>query len=275
MKLSGIPFKKDLTANFNEKGILQNSKVGIIPNPFDEASVVYYKNIKKTFEKFSIEIIEAKFNEKTTKEDYIKQIMQWNNDQNIDAIFIQVPLINNIIKEDVLDTIVPEKDLEGVTKLNLARIMYKDETIVPPTARAIIELAEYHGVDFSGKNVVVINRSYIIGKPLIPLLLNRDATPIICHSKTKNLSTLIEDSDIIITGVGKAGFLNDKLVKKNKTILDASINFNENGMCGDTDYNNLIESNDITPVPGGIGPVTNLMLIKNLCNILEKKNGII
>lgn len=286
MILSGYELKRKLLGEYllevqnikksleEKKVSLNELKIGIISNIDDEPSKIYLKQLLKLFIKFNInyEIIEvSKEYSNGGDENYYKYIENFNKRKDIVGIFVQMPLVGVKYKENIINMISYDKDLEGITKKTLAELFYNNEFIVPPTPNSVIHLASYYNINFNSKNVVIINRSYIIGKPLIALLLNRDATVTVCHSKTRNLKDIIKSSDIIITAVGKPFFIKREDILKDKIIFDLSINNFEGKIVGDCDFEGIKDICDITPVPEGIGPITNLMLIKNYISLIKSR----
>ncbi|MCX8058347.1 MAG: bifunctional 5,10-methylenetetrahydrofolate dehydrogenase/5,10-methenyltetrahydrofolate cyclohydrolase [Spirochaetes bacterium] len=284
MILSGNELKKKLIEDysfkideikkeFEKKGKdFNKNKIGILSNIDDEPSRVYLKQLLKLFKKFDLnyEIIEISKNSKNGGDkNYIEYINNFNLRDDIIGIFVQMPMVDVKEKEYVINAISPNKDLEGITRNSFASIFYNKEFLVPPTANAVIELANYYNINFASKDVLIINRSYIIGKPLIGLLLNRDATVTVAHSKTKDLKFKMKESEIIITAVGKPCFIKKEDIKKGTIIFDLSINYLDNKIVGDCDFESLKDICSITPVPDGVGPITNLMLIKNYLNIIK------
>lgn len=211
-------------------------------------------------------------NKKTIEEEYLKLLDRYNNDKSVTGIFVQMPLVGNIDKNIIIENLFPFKDVEGITPYNLGKLFSGDETIVPPTAMSIIKVAEYYNIDFTGKLTAVVNRSLIVGKPLIPLLLNRNATVMVCHSKTKDLKNTLKKADIVITAAGKADLITEEHIKEGAVVLDAAINFKDGKMCGDATFETIEKFASITPVPGGIGPVTNTMILRNILNLYKLNN---
>jgi len=287
MILSGLELKSKLIENYklefeeiekklkDKKKNLYDFKIVILANDMDEGAKIYLKSIKNTFKNFKInyEIVTfSKENGNYGDEKYKELIDKYNKESSFKGIFVQMPMLGVDNREKTIDLIDPDKDIEGITKTSFANIFYKNESIVPPTANAVIELANYYNIDFKSKNVILINRSFIIGKPLIGLLLNRDATITVCHSKTDKIDSYINMADILITAVGKPNFITSNNIKKdNLIIFDLAINKYEGKIVGDCDFENLKDRASITPVPNGIGPITNLMLVKNYINILKNE----
>lgn len=283
MILSGKEVKKYYLDLYKKEFENKNIKIALFENIYDPASVSYANQIKKMFKNVGIEFISIQIKninnsgkEKDKKEiekEYLNLLNQYNNDKNVTGIFVQMPLVGKIDKNIIVENLNPKKDIEGITPYNLGKLFSGDETIVPPTANSVIKVAEYYKVDFTGKLVAIVNRSLIVGKPLIPLLLNRNATVMTCHSKTKDLKSTLKLADIVITAAGKAGLITKEHIKNGAIVLDAAINFKDGKMCGDANYEEIKEIASITPVPGGIGPVTNTMILRNILNLYNINNN--
>lgn len=268
--------KKRINAN-NLTGentpVLQIIRVGN-----DQASKKYVDNKIKMCGEVGITSQVTHFSEYTPKAKLLEYIYDVNKSNFIDACLIQLPLpLHPSDSDDVLNALHPSKDVDGFSEENLGKLISGKPSIQACTPKGVISLLKYYGIEIAGKNVVIINRSVIVGKPLSLLLLKEDATVTVCHSKTENLQEHIDKSDIVITAVGLAGvFTADNFRNsKCKTIVDISINMNEDGkLCGDIekkDYYKILDMGiSLTPVPGGIGPMTVLSLIKNTCEIKER-----
>ena len=214
--------------------------------------------------------------EDTTNETVARMINKLNLDDSITGILLQLPLPKTLNEEYLTSLIFRNKDVDGFTERNAGRLMLGQKGIVSCTPSGIIEMLKYYNVSLEGKDVLIINRSNIVGKPLAMLMLQENATVTIAHSKTKDLKDKIKRADIIVTAVGKANFLNANDFRKYQTVIDVSINFDENGkMCGDikkSDYEKLNEMQvNYSPTPGGVGQLTVIQLIENTIQIAEGK----
>lgn len=214
--------------------------------------------------------------EDTTNETVARMINKLNLDDSITGILLQLPLPKHLNEEYLTSLIFRNKDVDGFTERNAGRLMLGQKGIVPCTPSGIIEMLKYYNVSLEGKDVLIINRSNIVGKPLAMLMIQENATVTIAHSKTKDLKDKIKRADIIVTAVGKANFLNADDFREGQTIIDVSINFDENGkMCGDvrkSDYEKLDEMQvNYSPTPGGVGQLTVIQLIENTIKISEDK----
>ena len=252
-------FEKRLEKLKQEKKIVPYlAVIGIEGN---DASGAYIRRIQKNCEKYGI-----KFLLKLAKNEneFITFFNEIKANPEITGIMCQQPLPRSLF--DLVNTIPLEKDIEGITHLSLGKLFVGEENInIPCTSKAVIETLDYYNIDLTGKNVVVVGRSNIVGKPLIPQLLNKNATVTICHSKTKNIENILKSADVIIMAIGKSKFLKKEMIKENAILIDVGINFEDGKMCGDIDFEDVKEkAYAITPVPGGIGVVTNSLLIDNI-----------
>lgn len=229
------------------------------------ASKVYVNNKKKACEYVGIRSVEYTLPEETTEDELLSLIEVLNSLRCINGILVQLPLPNHIDESKVLERITPEKDVDGFTAINTGKLWQGEYTLAPCTAMGIIELLDYYNIEIAGKHCVIVGRSNIVGKPLAALLLERDATVTVCHSKTKSLSEITNKADILISAVGKPKFITWGFIKKDAIVIDVGINRDENGkLCGDVDAENVANKVSLlTPVPGGVGPMTVAMLMKN------------
>ncbi len=200
-----------------------------------------------------------------SEEELLNNIKKLNNDDSVDGILVQLPLPKHINEYKVINAISPLKDVDGFCAINVGNLYLGEDCFMPCTPKGCIDLLDFYNIDISGKNAVVIGRSNIVGKPVAALLTQRDATVTITHSKTQNLKQITQNADIIVVAIGKKAFLTNDMVKKDAVVIDVGINVNENGkLCGDADFDNLIDKvSMITPVPGGVGLMTRVNLLKN------------
>ena len=208
---------------------------------------------------------------KNTKElDLLNLIDDLNQKQNIHGIIVQLPLPKHINENLIIDAVLPHKDVDGFTPVNLGNLVNDNNMIVPATARACIELIKSTGQKIEGKNAVIIGRSKIVGKPVSLLLLQENATVTVCHSKTKNLAEHTKNADILVVAVGRAKLIKKNMLKKNAIIIDVGINRTLSGLVGDVDFEAVKEvAGYITPVPGGVGPMTIAMLLDNTLKAMD------
>jgi methylenetetrahydrofolate dehydrogenase (NADP+)/methenyltetrahydrofolate cyclohydrolase len=239
----------------------------------DPTSNLYLSLRDKACKEVGIKSNHLEFFEKVTENEVIKSIYELNNDRNVHGILIQLPLPSHISFDKLINALDPKKDVEGLNPYNLGRTMIGDEQIIPCTPLSVLTILDYEKIKLEGKNVVIINHSNHVGKPLAALLLNRNATVSVCHVFTKDLKFYTRNTDILITATGVAKLITKEHVKNNAFIVDISIISTKSGICGDVDFESVKEiAGKITPVPGGVGPVTVACSLKNM--ILTFKNCI-
>lgn len=246
-----------------EKGVTPGLVVIIVgTNP---ASQVYVRNKKKGCDEVGFYSVVVELPEETTEEKLLQVIEQYKNDKKVHGILVQLPLPKHISEEHVIAAIPPEKDVDAFHVVNTGRIMLGDYLFLPCTPAGIMKLLEHEGIDPSGKECVVIGRSNIVGKPMAMLLLHANGTVTICHSRTKNLPEVTRRADILVVAIGKANFVTKEMVKPGAVVIDVGMNRLENGkLTGDVDFEGVSEvAGAITPVPGGVGPMTITMLLEN------------
>ena len=254
----------EMTAKLRaEKGYVPCLAVIIVGE--DPASKVYVANKEKACEYIGYKSLKYALEEDTTQPELLSLIEKLNNDDEVDGILCQLPLPKHIDEEAVINAIKPEKDVDAFHPVNVGKIMVGNYTTLPCTPAGVMELLKRTGTDLTGKSCVVIGRSNIVGKPMSMLLLHANATVTICHSKTRNLKEICSNADIIVAAVGRAKFVTADMVKEGAIVIDVGINRNEDGkLCGDVDFENVKgKCSFITPVPGGCGPMTIAMLMKN------------
>lgn len=254
---------RDEVNRLKEKGILPGLAVIIVGD--DPASRVYVNNKKKACAEIGIYSEEHALPAETTEEELISLIQELNTRPEISGILCQLPVPKHICEERVLLAIDPKKDVDAFHPVNVGKIMIGDYDFLPCTPAGVMELIRESGIDPSGKECVVVGRSNIVGKPQAMLLLHAHGTVTICHSRTKNLSEVTKRADILVAAVGKANFITADMVKDGAVVIDVGMNRNDEGkLCGDVDFDGVKEKcAAITPVPGGVGPMTIAMLMKN------------
>ncbi|MBQ8569557.1 MAG: bifunctional methylenetetrahydrofolate dehydrogenase/methenyltetrahydrofolate cyclohydrolase FolD [Oscillospiraceae bacterium] len=257
-----------------EKGIEIGLAVVIVGN--NQASRVYVNNKKKACEEVGFTSFEYALPEETTEEELVDLVKKLNADDKVNGILVQLPLPKQINETAVINTIVPEKDVDAFHPENVGHIMIGDYSFLPCTPAGVMELIADTGIDPAGKNCVVIGRSNIVGKPMAMLLLHKNGTVTICHSKTADLKKKCAEADILVAAVGKAGFVTADMVKEGAVVIDVGMNRNAEGkLCGDVAFDECAEkAGFITPVPGGVGPMTIAMLMKNTLTAAKLANGI-
>lgn len=253
------------------------SKLAVIMVGDDSASKIYVKNKSKACEDVGIEYEEYLLGLETTQKELIYLIEKLNKDKSVNAILLQSPIPSNLNINEAFTTISPEKDVDGFNTLNVGKLVLNQDTFVPCTPYGIMKIFEEYNIDLSGKNVVILGRSNIVGKPLIHCCLNKNATVTTCHSKTQNIKEITLKADVLISAIGKANFVTTDMIKENTVVIDVGINRLENGkITGDVDFENVKEkASYITPVPGGVGPMTIAMLMNNVIKATKRQNGII
>lgn len=257
-----------------KNGITPGLAVIIIGN--NQASRIYVNNKKKACAEISIYSKEYTLPNTTSQKELIELISKLNNNDSINGILVQLPLPNHINEKAVIEAIDPLKDVDAFHEINVGKIMIGEYDLLPCTPAGIIELLNSQNIEIEGKHCVVVGRSNIVGKPMAMLLLHRNGTVTICHSKTKNLKEICKNADILIAAVGKAKFITSDMVKKGAVVIDVGMNKDENSkLCGDVDFDNVKKiASYITPVPGGVGPMTIAMLMKNTVTAASLQNRI-
>ena len=236
------------------------------------ASQIYVRNKKKTAEKLGINSLSIEYPADISENELLSKIQELNNDKNITAILVQLPLPEHINKNKIIDAILPQKDVDGLTPYNLGKLFSGEEPYVYPcTPKGILLLLDEYNIELDGKNVVVVGRSNLVGKPVAQMFLKRNATVTMCHSHTKNLSEITKTADIVVSAVGK-NVIGEKMLKSNCVIIDVGIFRDENGkISGDVDFENVSKiSAYISPVPGGVGPMTIASLMLNTVELAKK-----
>lgn len=258
--------KKDFVTRIEK--LSKKPYVAVLGIKGDDASLAYIKRIEKNCEKYGIKFM---LKLASNEEEFEKNFKEIKNEEEITGIMFQQPLSKKI--SELINEIPPQKDIEGVGYLNMGKLFVGEKNVnIPCTSKAVIEILDFYNIDLTGKKVTVVGRSNIVGKPLIPQLLNKNATVTICHSKTQNIEEILKQSDVIIMAIGKAKFLKKEMIKENAVIVDVGINFEDGKMVGDVDFEDVKgKAFAITPVPGGIGVVTNSLLINNIINSIEMK----
>lgn len=232
----------------------------------DPASAIYVRNKHRACDEVGIETKDNTISSSIEENKLIELIKRLNEDNSVHGILLQLPLPEHINQFNVINAIKPLKDIDGLTYYNAGLLLNKQPSFIPCTPLGVMELLKYYKVELKGKDAIIVNRSILVGKPLSLLLLDKDATVMICHSNTKNLKDKILTSDIVITAVGnrKLFILTDDLVKDNAVVIDIGISRENGKVMGDVDYENVSKKASlITPVPGGVGPMTIAMLLKN------------
>lgn len=250
--------------NLKKEGIKPKLAVIMVGN--DLASKVYVRNKNKACEEIGIEYEEFLLGEETTMEELLNVIDNLNKNQNIDGILLQSPIPKHLDINKAFRAILPEKDVDGFHPINAGKLSIGENCFVPCTPHGVVKIIEEYNIETEGKNVVIVGRSNIVGKPLIQCMLQKNATVTVCHSKTRNLEEFTRKADILIVAIGKQKFITENMVKEGVVVIDIGINRNEEGkLVGDVDFDNVSKkASYITPVPGGVGPMTVAMLMENV-----------
>lgn len=250
--------------NLKKEGIKPKLAVIMVGN--DLASKVYVRNKNKACEEIGIEYEEFLLDKETTMEELLNVIDNLNKNQNIDGILLQSPIPKHLDINKAFRAILPEKDVDGFHPINAGKLSIGEKCFVPCTPHGVVKIIEEYNIETEGKNVVIVGRSNIVGKPLIQCMLQKNATVIVCHSKTRNLEEFTRKADILIVAIGKQKFITENMVKEGVVVIDIGINRNEEGkLVGDVDFDNVSKkASYITPVPGGVGPMTVAMLMENV-----------
>ena len=248
-------------------------KLAVIMVGDDKASKVYVKNKSKACEDVGIAYEEYLLPASTKMQELLELIEKLNNDETIHGILVQSPLPNGLDANEAFRTISPKKDVDGFHPINVGKLCLNQDCFISCTPYGIIKMLESYNVPIEGANAVIIGRSNIVGKPLAKCLLNKNATVTVCHSKTKNLKEITKNADILIAAIGKPKFVTEDMVKNGATVIDVGINRTDDGkLVGDTDFENIKEKVQyITPVPGGVGPMTIAMLMYNVVKAAKQQ----
>lgn len=255
--------KNDVVA-LNEKGIFPKLAVVMVGN--DSSSKIYVKNKSKACQEVGIDYEEYLLDENISQEELISLIKKLNNDDKINGILLQSPIPRHLNIDEAFNTIAPEKDVDGFHPINVGKLQIGEPCFVPCTPFGVVKMLEKYNIEIEGKNAVIVGRSDIVGKPMANLLLNKNATVTICHSRTKNLKEITKQADILVAAVGKSRFITADMVKDDAVVIDVGTNRDENGILyGDVDFETIKDkASYITPVPGGVGPMTITMLMNNV-----------
>ncbi len=242
----------------------------------DPASRVYVNNKKKACEVVGFKSEEYALPAETTQEELLALVEKLNNKADINGILVQLPLPKHLDDKAVIEAINPQKDVDAFHAVNVGKIMLGEYDFLPCTPAGVMEMLHSYDIPVSGKNCVVIGRSNIVGKPMAMLLLHENGTVTICHSRTQNLAEVCARADILVAAVGKPKFVTADMVKEGAVVIDVGMDRDENGkLCGDVDFENVKDKcSYITPVPGGVGPMTIATLMKNTLKACKLQNGL-
>lgn len=257
-----------------EKGFTPKLSVILIGN--DGASQSYVRSKKKAAEKIGMISEIVHLEETATEEEVLNELNRLNNDDSVSGILVQVPLPKQVSEQKILEAINPDKDVDGFHPINIGKLYIDEQTFVPCTPLGIMEILKHADIDLEGKNAVVIGRSHIVGQPVSKLLLQKNASVTILHSRSKDMASYLKDADVIVSAVGKPGLVTKDVVKEGAVIIDVGNTPDENGkLKGDVDYDAVKEiAGAITPVPGGVGPLTITMVLNNTLLAEKMRRGI-
>lgn len=258
-------------ARLKEQGLTPGLAVVLVGD--NQASATYVRNKQKSCEAIGMFSELIKLPEETSQEELLAQIELLNKRDDIHGILVQLPLPKHIDEDTVIATIAVEKDVDGFSPVSVGKMMLGQETFLPCTPFGVMKLLEFSGIDIAGKHAVIVGRSHIVGKPMGQLLLQKDATVTYTHSKTPDLPSFTKQADILIAAVGRANFITKEHVKQGAVVIDVGINRDENNkLCGDVNFEDVNGlASHITPVPGGVGPMTITMLLFNTVQAAENK----
>ena len=265
--------KDELKGNINS--YVQTPILAVITIGDDAASEVYVKNKRKACEYVGMSFLHLDYASCVKEEVVIKKIKQLNKDKSINGIILQLPIPDNFNVSKIINTIDPSKDVDGLTNTQAGKLIQNEKCLMPCTPKGIMEILKEYKIELEGKHVVIVGRSILVGKPLMLECINKNATVTMCHSKTKDLKSYTKDADIRIVAAGKKHLIDKTMIKKGSIIIDVGINRENGKLFGDVNPNVEEVCGYLTPVPGGVGPMTVAMLLKNTFEAYKNQNGII
>ena len=263
--------KEEISEKLSElKGYIPT--LGIVRIGSNSADISYEKGAVKKMESLSLKTKVFEFDENISSEDFIEEFKKINEDDEIDGILLFRPLPEHIDEKKVIEVLDERKDLDGISYKNIAKVFAGDESgFAPCTAKAVIKILESNNIELEGKNVVVLGRSMVIGKPVAMLAIQKNATVTLCHSKTADLKKVCKNADVLIVAIGRAKMINDDYIGEDAVVIDVGINFFDGKLCGDVDLENVKNASMATPVPKGVGAVTTSVLAQHLVIAALKK----
>ena len=272
-KKVSLHIREEITKEINKLNIRPKMvDIQIGENP---ASDIYIAGKEKAANQVGMDFECIRYSADTDEGEIIKKIKELNNDKSVNGIFIQSPVSNGFDEIKLMNTVIPEKDVDGLTYLNAGMLLNNKESMISCTPNGIMQILKFYKIDVESKNVVIVGRSNLVGKPLMNLFINANATVTLCHSKTKNLDKITKKADILVAAVGKKHFITQDMVKRNSVIIDVGINRVDGKVYGDVDYDGVKDKvKAITPVPGGVGPMTITMLLYNVLKAYKIQNKI-
>ena len=257
-----------------KKGVTPGLAVILVGD--NSASAVYVRNKKRRAEKLGIDFQLIHFDATITEDELLQKIDELNHDEKVDGFIVQLPVPDHIDEDKVIEAIDPRKDVDGFTPISVGNLWIGTPLTKPATASGILMMLDHYNVDLDGKNVVIVGRSNIVGKPTAALMLDRNATVTITHSHTKNLKEITSKADVLVVAIGKAKFITKEYVKDQAIVVDVGMDRDENGkLCGDVDFDDVKQKAAMmTPVPGGVGPMTITALVDQVIELAEgRANG--
>jgi len=256
--------------DLRDRGIIP--KLAVIPANDVEASRIYVSRKRKLCQELGIEEVEYLFDSKCKTEDILDTIDKLNHNNEIDGILVQLPLFKHLDESKIIDSILPEKDVDGFSAVNVGRLYQGKPTVVPCTPMGILTILKELDKDLKGKNAVVVGRSQIVGKPMASLLLNEDMTVTICHSRTTNLPEHTRNADVLVVATGVPHLIKEDMVKEDAIVIDVGMNRLKDKLVGDVDTENVAnKAKYVTPVPGGVGLTTVLSLAQNVVELSKRR----
>lgn len=261
-------------SDLKKKGVTPGLAVILVGD--NSASAVYVRNKKRRAEKLGINFQLIHFEDTVSEKELLEKIDELNNDQTVDGFIVQLPVPDHIDEDKVIEAIDPHKDVDGFTPISVGNLWIGTPLTKPATASGILMMLDHYDVDLDGKNVVIVGRSNIVGKPTAALMLDRNATVTITHSHTKNLKEITSKADVLVVAIGKAKFITQDYVKDQAIVIDVGMDRDENGkLCGDVDFEDVKnKAAMMTPVPGGVGPMTITALVDQVIELAEgRANG--
>jgi len=274
--LKGKPVADQIQSEISAK-VAELAQRGLVPHlavmlvGSDPASEVYMNRKKKTGEKLGFTVTTYVLPGESTTDQVLAKLAELNADPSVHGILVEQPLPDHVDKELVVNSVSPEKDVDGANPISLGRLVGGDESFVPATAQAVIEMLERNGVALRGKRAVVVGRSTIVGKPAALLLLNRHATVTVCHSRTADLGAVTREAEILVAAVGRAELIKGDMVAEGAVVIDVGTNVVGEKLVGDVEFASAeAKASAITPVPGGVGPLTNMLVLRNTAAACER-----
>ncbi|TYB32052.1 MAG: bifunctional 5,10-methylenetetrahydrofolate dehydrogenase/5,10-methenyltetrahydrofolate cyclohydrolase [Candidatus Mcinerneyibacterium aminivorans] len=271
--LKGKPVADDLLNQVKKFAKNNQLKMAIIQIGDDSASSWYRRFKIKTAKKLNIETIDYQFGKDENEDKIIKTIRQLNTDSEVNGIFLEQPIIGDFNRNNIVESISGDKDIDGITEKNCGKLYLNREGLFPATAKSIIKILDFYNIKIKGKRIVIVGRSNIVGKPVAFLFMHRHGTITICHSRTKNLDKVVKEGEIVVAAVGKAKLIGEEFISENAVVIDAGYNLEGDNVYGDVDFENAkTKAKAITPVPNGVGKVTTAMIFNNLVQAYKYQN---